>query len=100
VSARGLWRPTDSGDHARPVDGKSRVERHANRTGREAAGQVEVEFRGESQVVDCDGTLLKSAGRAPATLVVDVDLSRADLKANAMCADLNAEWQRYQPRIM
>ena len=70
----------------------------ANRTGREAAGDLDVEFRGESQVVGCDGAVMGSAGRGPSTVVVDVDLSLANIKANAMCDDLEAEWQRYPIR--
>lgn len=67
----------------------------ANRLGREARGGLTVEFRGESQIVDCNGDVLLSAGNEERALVADVDLSLADSKANVMCADISEEWSRY-----
>ena len=67
----------------------------ANRLGREVRSGITAEFRGESQIVDCDGRVLASAGRSEEALVTEVDLSTATLKANAMCADLAEEWRRY-----
>jgi predicted amidohydrolase len=67
----------------------------ANRVGREAAGELTVDFRGESQIVDCHGRILAAAGSAEAAIVAEVDLASASLKRNAMCADLTKEWARY-----
>lgn len=67
----------------------------ANRLGREARGDLVANFRGESQIVDCDGQLLASAQSDPAALTADIDISRANEKANAICDDLSKEWIRY-----
>lgn len=67
----------------------------ANRIGRETTADLAVDFRGESQIVDCHGRVLATAGRDEEAIVVEVDLASARLKRNAMCADLAAEWRRY-----
>lgn len=67
----------------------------ANRLGRESRDGLEVEFCGRSQIVDCDGIVMAGAHETARSLVVEVDLDQASCKANAMCADLSAEWNRY-----
>ncbi len=67
----------------------------ANRIGRETTADLAVDFRGESQIVDCHGRVLVAAGSDEGAIVAEVDLASANLKANAMCADLTAEWARY-----
>lgn len=69
----------------------------SNRLGKESHAGLDVEFCGRSQIVDCDGAVLASAHETAENLVVDVDLAQANSKANAMCADLSAEWNRYYP---
>ncbi len=67
----------------------------ANRLGRERSDGVDAQFRGESQIVDCDGSVIAAAADQPEALTCEVDVERADAKANAMCSDLAAEWGRY-----
>lgn len=68
----------------------------ANRIGRETTAELAVDFRGESQIVDCHGRILAAAGGDEGVIVAEVDLASANLKANAMCADFTAEWGRYR----
>jgi len=70
----------------------------ANRLGEEQMGDVHAHFRGESQIVDCDGEILAQAGDEPTALVADLDVTQADAKTNVMCEDLSAEWSRYYAR--
>jgi predicted amidohydrolase len=67
----------------------------ANRIGTETRGELEVSFCGKSQVVDCQGDVVAQAGPEPQTLVTDLDLQRANVKAAPMCSDLAREWERY-----
>jgi omega-amidase len=67
----------------------------ANRVGRETTAELTVDFRGESQIVDCNGRVLAAAGTDEGAIVAEVDLASARLKRNAMCADFTAEWKRY-----
>jgi omega-amidase len=67
----------------------------ANRIGRETTLDLAVDFRGESQIVDCHGRILAAARNDERAIVVEVDLALANVKANAMCADFSAEWERY-----
>lgn len=66
----------------------------ANRIGRETTAGLAVDFRGESQIVDCHGRILAAAQSDERAMVVEVDLALANVKANAMCADFTAEWER------
>lgn len=68
----------------------------ANRIGRETTADLAVDFRGESQIIDCHGRILAAAGSNEGAVVVEVDLASANRKTNAMCADLTAEWERYR----
>jgi predicted amidohydrolase len=56
----------------------------ANRIGTETAGDLTVDFRGESQIVDCHGRILAAARGDEAAIVAEVDLTSASLKTNAM----------------
>jgi predicted amidohydrolase len=67
----------------------------ANRIGKESTADLAVAFRGQSQIVDCHGRILASAGSDVAAVVAEVDLASAKLKKNAMCSDFSAEWDRY-----
>jgi omega-amidase len=67
----------------------------ANRIGRETTADLTVDFRGESQIVDCHGRVLATAGSDEGAIVAEVDLASAKDKSNAMCADFTAEWDRY-----
>jgi predicted amidohydrolase len=67
----------------------------ANRIGRETTANLAADFRGESQIVDCHGRILAAAGSDEAAIVAELDLASANIKTNAMCADLTAEWGRY-----
>jgi predicted amidohydrolase len=67
----------------------------ANRIGSEARDDLRVSFCGRSQVVDCTGEIIEKADAEQQTLVVDVDVRRADLKDSPVCRDLALEWARY-----
>jgi predicted amidohydrolase len=67
----------------------------ANRIGREATADLAVQFRGESQIVDCHGRILVAAQSDEGAIVAELDLASANVKGNAMCADFTAEWDRY-----
>jgi predicted amidohydrolase len=67
----------------------------ANRIGRETTADLVVDFRGESQIVDCDGRIVAAARGDEGAVIAEVDLGLSNLKTNAMCADLSAEWDRY-----
>lgn len=68
----------------------------ANRIGRETTAELAVDFRGQSQIVDCHGRVLAAAGSGEAAIVAEIDLASAKLKSNAMCRDFTAEWRRYE----
>jgi omega-amidase len=67
----------------------------ANRIGRENSSDLAVDFRGESQIVDCHGRVLASAGSYQQVIVAEINLTIAKHKSNAMCADFTNEWARY-----
>lgn len=68
----------------------------ANRTGGEKAGNIEAEFRGDSQVIAPDGQILTQAEAEEALSVIDINPAEALEKGNIMCNDLAAEWSRYE----
>ncbi len=68
----------------------------ANRTGREQAGGIVAEFRGESQIIDPSGEVLIKAEKEGQLSLVDIAHSKALNKGNVMCDDLAAEWSRYE----
>jgi len=68
----------------------------ANRTGREEAGGIVAEFRGESQIIDSNGEILIRAEKEGQLSLVDIAPSKALNKGNVMCDDLAAEWSRYE----
>lgn len=69
----------------------------ANRIGAESRNDVRASFRGESQIVACDGRVVARAGAEPAAVLARLDLAQANDKSAPMCADLSVEWQRYYP---
>ncbi len=68
----------------------------ANRIGQEQLGSVEATFRGDSRVIGPDGAVLLQADGGQELGLIDIDLSKASIKASVMSNDLAAEWSRYQ----
>ena len=66
----------------------------ANRIGAEGTGEHAARFRGESLIVDPEGTVLLQAGRGERLGIVTIDAARARRKSSAVCADLLAEIAR------
>ena len=66
----------------------------ANRIGKEHRNNIHAEFRGESQVVSCEGGVLLQAGGREEVGVVDIDPERAKQKSNIVCNDLIQELER------
>jgi len=66
----------------------------ANRIGSERMGDSVAEFRGESRIVDPEGTILLQAEGAETLGLVEIDPSRARRKSSAVCSDLLAEIDR------
>jgi predicted amidohydrolase len=66
----------------------------ANRIGRERIGDSVAEFRGESRIVDPEGTILLQAEGAETLGLVEIDPARARRKRSAVCSDFSAEIER------
>jgi predicted amidohydrolase len=67
----------------------------ANRIGTERAGNIGYTFRGESRVIDYEGTLLLVAGRGEEIGAVEIDPEKTRVKAFPECADVLAEVALY-----
>ena len=67
----------------------------ANRIGTETANGIVAEFRGESQIVSCDGLVLQHAGIGEAVAVAEIEPKTASVKRSLMCDDLLGELERY-----
>ena len=63
----------------------------ANRTGIEYGESFDAEFRGESRIIDVDGSIIITAGSSEALRIVDIDPELATRKSSVMCDDLLAE---------
>jgi predicted amidohydrolase len=68
----------------------------ANRTGTEESGGMKVTFRGGSQIVDCDGTVLFQAGKEERLAIVEIDPERAREKRNVFSDDILRELEFYR----
>jgi predicted amidohydrolase len=67
----------------------------ANRIGREHQGGIDAEFRGESQIVNCEGDVLLRADDQQVFAVLEIDPERARDKSNLVCDDMMAELAHY-----
>jgi len=66
----------------------------ANRIGAEGTGDIAASFRGESLIVDPEGTILLEADGGERVGIVDIDPARSRRKSSAICGDLLAEIER------
>ncbi len=66
----------------------------ANRIGAEGTGELAAAFRGESLIVDPEGTVLLQADDGERLGLVDIDPRRARSKSSGVCSDLLAEIDR------
>ena len=70
----------------------------ANRVGSESVRELTAGFRGESLIVDPEGSILLQAGGGERLGLVDIDPSRARRKSSAVCSDLLGEIRRAASR--
>jgi hypothetical protein len=62
-------------------------------------GIEKAHFRGESQIIDCNGNVLIRAGNEESVHILEINPEIAKIKKNIICDDLLFEMKQYEKNV-